>query len=57
MKSLIARPNVFKDETLDFEFCRAMGYAPYSAASIGECFYAADQIKKHGETFAVWVVG
>ena len=38
-------------------FTRAMGYTPYSAASIGECYYAADLIKKRGETFGAWVTG
>ena len=57
MKQMILRLNVFKSEVFDAGFTRAMGYTPYSAASIGECFYAADLIKKHSETFAAWVAG
>ena len=57
MKQMMLRLNVFKSEVFDAGFTRTMGYTPYSAASIGECFYAADLIKKHGETFAAWVAG
>jgi len=57
MKQMMMRLNVFKSEVMDAGITRAMGYTPYSAASIGECFYAADFIKKRGETFSAWVEG
>ena len=57
MKQMMVRLNVFKSEVFDAGFTRALGYAPYSAASVGECYYAADLIKKHGETFDAWVTG
>ena len=55
MKQMMMRLNIFKSEVMDAGITRAMGYTPYAAASIGECFYAADLVKKHGETFAAWV--
>jgi len=57
MKQMMLRLNVFKSEVFDAGFTRTLGYAPYSAASVGECFYAADIIKKRGETFGSWVAG
>ena len=55
MKQMMVRLNVFKSEIFDAGITRTMAYTPYSAASIGECFYVADQIKKRGETFGAWV--
>jgi hypothetical protein len=52
---MMVRLNVFKSEIFDAGITRTMAYTPYSAASIGECFYAADLIKKRGETFDAWV--
>jgi hypothetical protein len=57
MKQMMMRLNVFKSEIMDAGFARTMGYSPYSAASLGECFYAADLIRKGGETLAAWVSG
>ena len=57
MKQMMVRLNVFKSEVFDAGFTRVMGYTPYSAASIGECYYAADLIKKRGESFDAWVMG
>jgi hypothetical protein len=57
MKQMKIRLNVFKSEVFDAGFTRALGYAPYSAASVGECFFAADLIKRRGESFDAWVAG
>ncbi len=57
MKQMMLRLNVFKSEVFDAGFTRAMGYTPYSAASVGECYYAANLIKTRGETFDAWVAG
>jgi hypothetical protein len=57
MKQMLMRLNVFKFEIFDAGFTRTMGYIPYSAAGVGECFYAADIIKKKGENFRSWVDG
>ncbi|CAG0927705.1 2,6-dihydropseudooxynicotine hydrolase [Thermoflexales bacterium] len=55
MKSVILRPNVFENEMFDTLFIRAMGYTPCSAASLGECYYVAREIKKAGESLKSWV--
>jgi len=55
MKQMMLRLNVFKAEVFDAGFTRTLSYAPYSAASVGECYYAADLIRKGGETFGAWV--
>src|SRR6516225_4497212 len=34
----------FKDQTFSFELLRAVGYAPYSGADIGECLATAERI-------------
>ncbi|CAG0927713.1 hypothetical protein TFLX_00574 [Thermoflexales bacterium] len=57
MKQMQLRLNIFKSEIFDAGISRTMGYIPFSAASVGECFYAAEIIKKHGETFKSWVSG
>ena len=57
MKQMMVRLDVFKTEVFDAGFTRTMAYTPYSAASIGECYCAADLIKKRGETFGAWVTG
>jgi pimeloyl-ACP methyl ester carboxylesterase len=54
MRSMILRPNMFKSELFDVQFFRTMGYTPYAAASIGECYHAAHQVKKRGEGFEAW---
>ena len=55
MKQMMVRLNVFKSEVFDAGFSRATAYTSYSAASICECYYTADLIKKRGETFGAWV--
>ena len=36
---------IFKDETFSYELIRAMGYAPYGGADIGECVATAAAIR------------
>jgi hypothetical protein len=35
----------FKDQTFSFELLRAVGYAPYGGADLGECLATAERIK------------
>ncbi|MED4750557.1 alpha/beta hydrolase family protein [Brevibacillus choshinensis] len=37
---------VFEDQTFSFELLRAMSYAPYGGADIGECLSTANRIKE-----------
>ena len=44
-----------KNSLIDYQYIRTLGYQQYDAASIGECLYAIDQIRRGGETVEVWV--
>lgn len=37
---------IFKDETFSFELIRALGYAPYGGADLGECLTTAARIRE-----------
>lgn len=39
-------PGVIKDELLDAQLMRAMSYAPYGGADVGECFAIGERINK-----------
>jgi len=47
------RLNVFRDEFFDSQFMRTLAHQTYGGAELGECFWAAAQIKS-GD-FASWV--
>jgi pimeloyl-ACP methyl ester carboxylesterase len=45
-------PNVFEDAYFNFQFARALSYASFGGAALGECFVAANSIK--GGDFDSW---
>ena len=49
----LLRFHLFKNEDLDFQFIRALAYASYDGASIGESLRAVSQIKER--KIATWV--
>ncbi|MGC9468742.1 MAG: alpha/beta hydrolase family protein [Anaerolineae bacterium] len=51
----LLRLHLSENELIDYHYMRTLGYQQYGAASVGECLYAIEQIRRGNETVEAWV--